>query len=86
MNLPRFHIEGHIYYITTVIYNRLPIFTRPSFIIPLYDSLNFYRYKQEFKLLGYLDFVHLTRAERVIALGTITDLCVDSPLTDFSSL
>jgi hypothetical protein len=53
MSLPRFHIEGHIYYITTVIHNRLPIFTRPSFIIPLYDSLNFYRYKQEFKLLGY---------------------------------
>jgi putative transposase len=62
MSLPRFHIEGHIYYITTVIHNRLPIFTRPSFIIPLYDSLNFYRYKQEFKLLGYVimpDHLHL---------------------------
>ncbi len=46
MRLPRFHIEGHIYYITTVIYNRLPIFTRSSFVIPLLDSLNYYRYKQ----------------------------------------
>ena len=62
MGLPRFHIEGHVYYITTVVYGRLPIFTRPSFIIPLYDSLNFYRYKQNFKLLGYVlmpDHVHL---------------------------
>lgn len=61
MGLPRLHIEGHIYYITTVVYNRLPIFTRPSFVIPLIDSLNFYRYKQEFKLLGYVimpDHVH----------------------------
>jgi REP element-mobilizing transposase RayT len=62
VGLPRFHIEGHIYYITTVIHNRLPVFTRPSFITPLYDSLNFYRYKQEFKLLGYVimpDHMHL---------------------------
>jgi putative transposase len=62
MNPPRFHIEGHIYYITTVVYNRLPIFTHPSFIIPLYDSLSFYRHKQHFKLLGYvfmLDHIHL---------------------------
>jgi REP element-mobilizing transposase RayT len=62
MNPPRFHIEGHVYYITTVIYNRLPIFTRPSFIVPLYDSLNFYRHHQQFKLLGYVfmpDHIHL---------------------------
>jgi REP element-mobilizing transposase RayT len=62
MSLPRFHIEGHIYYITTVIYNRLPIFTRSSFVIPLLDSLNFYRYQQEFRLLGYVvmpDHLHL---------------------------
>jgi REP element-mobilizing transposase RayT len=62
MNLPRFHIEGHVYYITTVIHNRIPMFTRPSFIVPLLDSLNFYRYKQEFKLLGYVimpDHIHL---------------------------
>jgi len=62
MGLPRFHIEGHIYYITSVVYNRLPIFTRPSFIIPLIDSLNYYRHQQEFKLLGYVimpDHIHL---------------------------
>lgn len=62
MGLPRFQIEGHIYYITTVIYDRLPILTRPSFVIPLIDSLNLYRYKQEFKLLGYVimpDHIHL---------------------------
>jgi putative transposase len=62
MRPPRFHIDGHVYYITTVVYGRLPVFTRPSFIIPLYDSLNFYRHKQEFKLLGYVimpDHVHL---------------------------
>ncbi len=62
MSLPRFHIDGHLYYITTVIYNRLPLFTRPAFIIPLLDSLNFYRYQHEFKLLGYVimpDHLHL---------------------------
>lgn len=54
--------EGHIYYITTVVYARLPIFKRPSFIIPLYDSLNYYRYKQDFRLIGYVimpDHLHL---------------------------
>ena len=62
MALPRFHVEGHIYYITTVVYNRLPVFTRPSFVTPLYDSLNFYRYGQGFKILGYVimpDHMHL---------------------------
>ena len=62
VGLPRFHIEGNIYYITTVVYDRLPIFTRPSFITPLIDSLNFYRYKRAFKLLGYVimpDHIHL---------------------------
>jgi putative transposase len=62
MGLPRFHVEGYVYYITTVTYNRLPIFTRPSFIIPLIDSLNFYHYKHDFKLLGYVimpDHIHL---------------------------
>jgi len=62
MRLPRFHIAGQVYYITTVVYNRLRIFTRPSFIVPLFDSLNFYRYKQSFKLLGYVimpDHIHL---------------------------
>ncbi len=58
----RFHIEGHLYYITTVIYGRLPLFTRPSFVVPLLDSLNYYRYQQHFKILGYVimpDHLHL---------------------------
>ncbi len=62
MGLPRFHIEGHLYYITTVVYGRLPIFNRSSFVIPLLDSLNFYRYKHAFKLQGYVvmpDHLHL---------------------------
>jgi putative transposase len=62
MALPHFQIEGHVYYITTVTYQRLPIFSRPSFVIPLLDSLNFYRYKQAFRLLGYVimpDHLHL---------------------------
>jgi REP element-mobilizing transposase RayT len=44
------------------VYNRLPLFTRPAFVIPLLDSLNFYRHKQSFKLLGYVvmpDHLHL---------------------------
>ena len=62
MNLPRFHIEGHVYFLTTITFNRLPLFTRPSFVIPLLDSLNFYRYQQQFKLLGYVfmpNHIHL---------------------------
>jgi putative transposase len=54
--------DDFIYYITTVVYGRLPIFTRASFVIPLFDSLNFYRCKQEFKILGYVimpDHLHL---------------------------
>ncbi len=53
---------SYVYYITTVIYKRLPIFKRPSFIIPLYDSLLFYRYKQNYKIYGYVimpDHIHL---------------------------
>jgi REP-associated tyrosine transposase len=62
MPLPRLHIAGCIYFVTTVVYGRLPLFTRPSFVIPLLDSLNYYRYKQDFKLLGYVvmpDHIHL---------------------------
>jgi REP element-mobilizing transposase RayT len=62
MSLPHFHVEGHVYYVTTVVYDRLPLFARPSFVIPLLDSLNFYRYKLQFKLLGYVlmpDHIHL---------------------------
>ncbi len=56
------YVEGHIYYLTVVVYNRLNLFIRPNFIIPIYDSLNFYRYKQAFKILGYVimpDHLHL---------------------------
>ena len=54
MALPHIQIEGSIYYITNVIYSRIPVFTRPSFIVPLIDSFNFYRYKQSYKILGYV--------------------------------
>ena len=57
-----FQFQGHLYYITTNVYKRLAIFTRPAFIIPLYDSLHFYRHQYGFKLLGYVimpDHIHL---------------------------
>lgn len=62
MNQSHTTSDHYVYYITTVIYNRLSIFKRPSFIIPLYDSLIFYRYKQNFKVYGYVfmpDHIHL---------------------------
>ena len=62
MSLPKFHIDGHIFYITTVVYGRQHVFDRPSFIIPLYDSLAFYRHKLDIKILGYVfmpDHMHL---------------------------
>ncbi len=62
MPLPRFHIQGHVYYVTTNVYRRLRLFTRPSLVLPLLDSLNFYRHKYTFKLLGYVimpDHLHL---------------------------
>lgn len=58
----RYRIEGSIYYITSVIYNRLKIFMRPSFIIPIIDSLNYYRYQYSVKIIGYVimpDHIHL---------------------------
>ncbi len=58
----RFRIEGSIFYITSNIYHRMKIFTRPSFIIPIIDSLNYYRYQYSSKLLGYVimpDHIHL---------------------------
>lgn len=78
MGLQRFHIEGHVHYITTVVYGRLPIFTRPSFIIPLLDSLNFYRYKQDFNLLGYVvmpDHLHLNL--RSFGPATVSEIMRD---------
>lgn len=68
-----FEISGHLFYITSVTYGRLQLFKRPSFVIPLYDSLNFYRYKLGFKLIGYVimpDHIHLLiwpRNEEVVA-------------------
>lgn len=62
MAMQKFHIQGHVFFITTVVYGRLRIFTRPSFIIPLYDSLGFYHHKLNIKLLGYVfmpDHIHL---------------------------
>ena len=59
---PRIRVEGSAYYITTNIYNRLRIFTSPSFIIPILDRLNFYRYQHSCKIFGYVimpDHLHL---------------------------
>lgn len=56
------YLEGYIYYITINIQNRLNLFVRSSFVMPIYDSLNFYRYKQAFKVLGYVimpDHLHV---------------------------
>lgn len=58
----RYRIEGSIFYITSNIYNRINVFTRPSFIIPIIDSLNYYRYQYACKLLAYVimhDHLHL---------------------------
>ncbi len=58
----RYRIEGSMFYITSNTYNRIAIFTRRSFIIPIIDSLNYYRYQYACKLIGYVimpDHVHL---------------------------
>jgi REP element-mobilizing transposase RayT len=58
----RYRIEGSIFYITSNIYNRISIFTHPSFVIPIIDSLNYYRYQYACKILGYVimpDHIHL---------------------------
>jgi REP element-mobilizing transposase RayT len=59
---PRNRVEGSVFYITTNVYRRLPIFASPSFITPILDSLNFYRHQFKCKLFGYvimLDHLHL---------------------------
>ena len=74
----KYHVDGHVYYITTAVYNRLCIFTRPSFVTPLYDSLNYYRAKLNIKLLGYVfmpDHIHLLVWPDVAS--RITDLMRD---------
>jgi putative transposase len=58
----RYRIVGSVYYITSMTYNRLRIFTQPSFIILLFDSLNYYRYQYSCKIIGYVvmpDHIHL---------------------------
>ena len=68
----RYRFEGSIFYITSNIYNRIRVFTRPSFITPIIDSLNYYRYQYDCKLIGYVimpDHIHLLiwpAAEKVI--------------------
>ncbi len=60
--MPRYRQPGHIYYITTNVYNFLPIFTSASFVIPLIDSLNYYRFHYNIALIGYVimrDHLHL---------------------------
>ena len=59
---PRIRVEGSAYYITTNIHSRLRIFTKPSFIILIIDSLNFYRFQHNCKIFGYVimpDHLHL---------------------------
>ena len=54
--------QGPVFYITTVVQGRLPIFVHPAYIIPLFDSLIYYRSSHNFKLLGYVcmpDHLHL---------------------------
>ena len=60
--MPRYRQTGHIYYITTNVYNFHPIFTCASFVIPLLDSLNYYRFQYDVALIGYVimrDHLHL---------------------------
>lgn len=64
-------IDGQIYYITSTIYNRLPIFTNARYIIPLIDSLNYYRFQYPFRLLGYVimpDHMHLVTFPKEAAM------------------
>ncbi len=60
--MKRYHVRGHVYYITTNTYNRLSLFICSAFVLPLLDSLNFYRHQYNFALLGYVimrDHLHL---------------------------
>lgn len=60
--MQRYHIQGHIYYITTVVYDRRPLFTHPPYVLALLDSLNYYRFVYRFKIVGYVimpDHIHV---------------------------
>ncbi len=77
--MQHYRIVGHIYYITTVVYARRPIFTRPAYVLPLLDSLNYYRYRDNFKIIGFVimpDHIHLI----VWPLG---DVWLDDFMRDF---
>ena len=57
----RCHI-GPIYYVTTVVHQRLKLFTQPAYIVPLYDSLHYYCSRYRCGLVGYVvmpDHIHL---------------------------
>ena len=74
----RYRIDGSIYYITSVIYNRAKVFVRPSFVIPIIDSLNYYRYQYSCKLISYVimpDHIHLLMFPQ--DLQAITDFMRD---------
>ena len=58
----RYRIEGSRYYITSVIFNRTKLFISPSFVIPILDSINYYRYQYAITIIGYVimpDHIHL---------------------------
>ena len=60
--IPHIQVDNALYYITTNVYDRLALFTQPSTIIPIIDSLNYYRFKYRFLLTGYVimpDHLHL---------------------------
>ena len=70
--------EGNVYYLTTVVQNRLPLFTRPSFIIPLIDNFNYYRHKLNFKLIGYVIMPdHLHCIAWLCGEATVSDVMRD---------
>ena len=59
------HVLTHcrsITYVTSVLYGRTKLFTKASYVIPLYDSLHFYCSRYHCSLVGYVimpDHVHL---------------------------
>lgn len=62
MTLRHQHIDGHLYYVTTVTQGRLPLFVTANYVVPLLDSLNFYQWKLNVRIVGYVimpDHIHL---------------------------
>ena len=54
LDMKHIRLDNAIYHVTTVVYGRLAMFTKPSFVIPLLDSMNYYRHKLHFLLMGYV--------------------------------